>query len=108
MRKRAGTREPGRATPRRTVRKAALPRRGGRRAGAIVLFIVAPDQLAVYEHLKEAIAKMKHVKVIPDRRRRRRRQEEVAVPLDRRRVDRRARPHVEEQLRVLGWLQVRL
>lgn len=72
-----------------------------------MLFIVATDQLRVYQHLEQEIAKLKNVELITDRRRKPRRQREVTVAMERRRDDRRKRPDVEKQLRQLGWSLVR-
>jgi hypothetical protein len=72
-----------------------------------VLFIVATDQLRVYQHLEQEIAKLKNVELITDRRRKPRRQREVTIAMERRRDDRRRRPDVEKQLRQLGWSLVR-
>ena len=72
-----------------------------------VLFIVATDQLRVYQHLEQEIAKLKNVELITDRRRRPRRHREVTIAMERRRDDRRKRPDVEKQLRQLGWSLVR-
>lgn len=72
-----------------------------------VLFIVATDQLRVYQHLEQEIAKLKNVELITDRRRKPRRQREVTIAVERRGDDRRKRPDVEKQLRQLGWSLVR-
>lgn len=72
-----------------------------------VLFIVATDQLRVYQHLEQEIAKLKNVELITDRRRKPRRHREVTIAVERRRDDRRKRPDVEKQLRQLGWSLVR-
>jgi hypothetical protein len=72
-----------------------------------VLFIVATDQLRVYQHLEQEIAKLKNVELITDRRRKPRRQREITIAMERRREDRRKRPDVEKQLRQLGWSLVR-
>jgi hypothetical protein len=72
-----------------------------------VLFIVATDQLRVYQHLEQEIAKLKNVELITDRRRKPRRQRELTIAMERRNDDRRKRPDVEKQLRQLGWSLVR-
>ena len=72
-----------------------------------VLFIVAADQLRVYQHLEQEIAKLKNVELITDRRRKPRRHREVAIAMERRGGERRKRPDVEKQLRQLGWSLVR-
>jgi hypothetical protein len=89
--------------------RAAGPTRIAKKGGPApnVLFIVAMDQLRVYQHLEQEIAKLKNVELITDRRRKPRRQREVATPVDRRKEDRRKRPDVERQLKQLGWSLVR-
>ena len=72
-----------------------------------VLFIVAMDQLRVYHHLEQEIAKLKNVELITDRRKKPRRQKDVTVPAERRKEDRRKRPDVDRQLKQLGWSLVR-
>ena len=72
-----------------------------------VIFIVATDQLRVYQHLEQEIAKLKNVELITDRRRKPRRQREMTIPMERRGEERRKRPDVEKQLRQLGWSLVR-
>ena len=72
-----------------------------------VLFIVAMDQLRVYHHLEQEIAKLKNVELITDRRKKPRRQKDVTVPSERRKEDRRKRPDVDRQLKQLGWSLVR-
>ena len=72
-----------------------------------VLFIVAMDQLRVYHHLEQEIAKLKNVELITDRRKKPRRQKDVAVAAERRKEDRRKRPDVDRQLKQLGWSLVR-
>lgn len=89
--------------------RAAGPTRIAKKGGPApnVLFIVATDQLRVYHHLEQEIAKLKNVELITDRRRKPRRQKEVAIAVDRRKEDRRKRPDVDRQLKQLGWSLVR-
>jgi hypothetical protein len=89
--------------------RAAGPTRIAKKGGPApnVLFIVAMDQLRVYQHLEQEIAKLKNVELITDRRRKPRRQRDVATAVDRRKEDRRKRPDVERQLKQLGWSLVR-
>lgn len=109
----AGTARAGKPKKRPTPRSPASPTKARQRRprpGPIVLFIVAPDQLRVYEHLKDAISKLKlkGVELIPDRRRRQRRQRSDLVAVDQRRGDRRSRADTDEQVSSLGWSVVRL
>jgi hypothetical protein len=89
----------------RTAGPTRIARKGG--PAPNVLFIVAMDQLRVYQHLEQEIAKLKNVELITDRRRKPRRQREVGIAVERRKEDRRKRPDVERQLRQLGWSLVR-
>ena len=65
------------------------------------------DQLRVYHHLEQEIAKLKNVELITDRRKKPRRQKDVTVLPERRKEDRRKRPDVDRQLKQLGWSLVR-
>jgi hypothetical protein len=87
----------------------AGPTRIARKGGPApnVLFIVAMDQLRVYHHLEQEIAKLKNVELITDRRKKPRRQKDLAVAAERRKEDRRKRPDVDRQLKQLGWSLVR-
>ena len=89
--------------------RAAGPTRIAKKGGPApnVLFIVAVDQLRVYQHLEQEIAKLKNVELITDRRKKPRRQKDVTVPSERRKEDRRKRPDVDRQLKQLGWSLVR-
>jgi hypothetical protein len=89
----------------RTAGPTRIAKKGG--PAPNVLFIVAMDQLRVYHHLEQEIAKLKNVELITDRRRKPRRHRELSVAVDRRKDDRRKRPDVERQLRQLGWSLVR-
>jgi hypothetical protein len=87
----------------------AGPTRIARKGGPApnVLFIVGTDQLRVYHHLEQEIAKLKNVELITDRRKKPRRQKDLAVAAERRKEDRRKRPDVDRQLKQLGWSLVR-
>jgi hypothetical protein len=101
--------KPMAAKPLASKPRAAGPTRIAKKGGPApnVLFIVAMDQLRVYQHLEQEIAKLKNVELITDRRRKPRRQRETAIAVDRRKEDRRKRPDVERQLKQLGWSLVR-
>jgi hypothetical protein len=97
------------AKPMSSKPRATGPTRIAKKGGPApnVLFIVAMDQLRVYHHLEQEIAKLKNVELITDRRRKPRRQREISIAVDRRKEDRRKRPDVERQLKQLGWSLVR-
>src|SRR5678816_4022582 len=61
--------------------RAAGPTRIAKKGGPApnVLFIVAMDQLRVYHHLEQEIAKLKNVELITDRRKKPRRQKDLAL-----------------------------
>ena len=71
-----------------------------------ILFIVALNDLRLYEHVKAAFADVGQIAVIRDRRQGDRRRQTVDVPLERRRADRR-RHDVSRALQGLGWAIVR-
>ena len=78
-------------------------RRDGERQIARHLFIVARDRRKLYEYVRQAFAGNPSVEVILDRRVGERRQNRGARIPDRRRSDRRADRHVDDQLRAIGW-----
>jgi hypothetical protein len=73
------------------------------------LIIVAWSHRSLYERLARAFDKDPNVDVILDRRVGQRRQEcGVPDPHDRRGVERRGRPDIDEQIQTLGWADVPL
>jgi hypothetical protein len=73
-----------------------------------LMFVVARDQPQIYEYLARALAGTEHVEVMVDRRvRERRREARPAAPAERRRADRRRRPHEPAQFFPLGYAIVR-
>jgi hypothetical protein len=71
------------------------------------LLIVARDQLEVYRALQEAFGESQEVAVILDRRCESRRRRGLAVPADRRQMERRSSLHIEEDLRLRQYVLVR-
>lgn len=71
-----------------------------------ILFIVAWDDLQLYEHVKSSLADVHQIAVIRDRRRGDRRRDVTNVPVERRRADRRRRD-ISRALEGLGWAIVR-
>ena len=71
------------------------------------LLIVARDQVEVYRALQEAFGESQKVTVILDRRCENRRRRGLAVPGDRRRMERRTLSHIEEDLRLRQYVLVR-
>lgn len=70
-----------------------------------VLFIIAWDDLSLYQQVRAEFADMESVSVIRDRRRRDRRHQTVQVSEERRRDERRTRD-VSRVLHDLGWVLV--
>ncbi len=85
---------------------ARLTPAGGQRAQPRYLVVVARAATELYASLKRTFADSDSIEVIRDRRFRERRQRNDAVGLDRRRGDRRSRPHVEGQVRWCEWSRV--
>ena len=71
------------------------------------LLIVARDQLDLYRTLQEEFGESQKVAVILDRRCENRRRRGLAVPADRRRMERRSFSHIEEDLRQRQYVLVR-
>ena len=67
-----------------------------------VLFIVAWDEPALYQYVKTSFVSVDSVVVILDRRRSDRRRYTGAMPLERRRTERRVR-NVSPSLKAHGW-----
>ena len=63
------------------------------------LFIVSLRHPALYDHLLERFSDDPNAQVILDRRRSERRQAEISVARELRRIDRRQRPDIGEELR---------
>jgi hypothetical protein len=64
------------------------------------VYIVARDNPELYAYLRDRFAADGEVEVILDRRVGQRRQRNVSHPEDRRRGDRRSRPHVDNELQI--------
>jgi hypothetical protein len=79
---------------------------GDQRTQPRYLVVVARAATELYASLKRTFSDSDSIEVIRDRRFRERRQRNDAVGLDRRRGDRRSRPHVEEQVRWCEWPRV--
>lgn len=82
-------------------------RGGGGRRGAHHCIVVARDREALYRHFKESLAGNTTITVVLDRRRADRRTTAAARGIERRRAERRWRA-IDQQLRVLGWMIVRI
>jgi hypothetical protein len=67
------------------------------------LFIVARDRPDLYRYLTQTFADAENVQVVWDRRGDERRRDGFAAGADRRQEDRRRRPHVEVELRSVGY-----
>ena len=67
------------------------------------LFIVARDRPDLYRYLTQTFADADNVQVVWDRRAEERRRDGFAAGADRRPEDRRRRPHVETELRSVGY-----
>lgn len=67
------------------------------------LFIVARDRPDLYRYLTQTFADAENVQVVWDRRADERRRIGPAAGTDRRHADRRAHPHVEAELRAVGY-----
>src|SRR5207244_7733804 len=78
----------------------------GQRNQTRYLVVVARAATELYTSLKRTFEDSDSIEVIRDRRFRERRQRNDAVGLDRRRGDRRSRPHVEGQVRWCEWSRV--
>lgn len=74
---------------------------------ARLVFVVAPGERDLYENLVRCFAGRDDVRVLIDRRLGQRRSGTPRPDSDRRRRDRRSRPHVEDDLKTLGWTLVR-
>jgi len=71
------------------------------------LLIVARDHLELYDALQQAFGGTERVTVLLDRRCENRRRRGLAVPADRRRMERRSLPHIEDDLRQRKYVLVR-
>jgi hypothetical protein len=71
------------------------------------LLIVARDQPELYRDLQQLFADSPRAVVILDRRRADRRRHALAVPVDRRRMERRSPVHIEDDLRQRNYILVR-
>jgi len=71
------------------------------------LLIVARDHLELYRALQHAFGERPEVAVILDRRCQNRRRRGLAVPADRRRMERRSLPHIADDLRLREYVLVR-
>ena len=78
----------------------------GQRNQTRYLVVVARAATELYTSLKRTFEDSDSIEVIRDRRFSERRRRDDAVWLDRRRGDRRARPHVEGQVRWCEWSRV--
>lgn len=88
--------------PREPERKAkSVPRPG-------LLFVASREALDHYEYLKRAFADDDKVAIILDRRSGERRKTSRAPDPERRRVERRSRPLIDDRLRWQGWAMVRI
>ena len=72
----------------------------------MMLFIVARDQPDLYLSLQREFEDEPDIEVMLDRRLAERRRERLHGVPERRRSDRRARPHVDLHLRSIGWAVV--
>jgi hypothetical protein len=71
------------------------------------LLIVARDHRELYHALQQAFGEHQEVAVILDRRCENRRRRGLAVSADRRRMERRGLPHIEDDLRSRQYVLVR-
>jgi hypothetical protein len=71
------------------------------------LLIVARDQPALYRALQQTFGESQEVAVLLDRRWETRRRRSLAVPGDRRGMERRSLPHIENDLRLREYVLVR-
>jgi len=85
---------------------ARLTSAGGERTQPRYLVVVARAATELYTSLKRTFADSDSIRVIRDRRLSERRQRDDSVWLDRRRGDRRSRPHAEGQVRWCEWSRV--
>ena len=85
---------------------ARLTPAGGQRNQTGYLVVVARAATELYTSLKRTFADSDSIEVIRDRRFSERRKRDDAVGLDRRRGNRRSRPHAEGQVRWCEWSRV--
>ena len=71
------------------------------------LLIVARDQSKLCQSLKQAFRDSEGVTVLLDRRREERRRGVQTMGVDRRRIERRSLPHIEDDLRLRKYVLVR-
>jgi hypothetical protein len=71
------------------------------------LLIVARDRPELYHALQQNFGDSQEIAVLLDRRREDRRRRELAVPGDRRRMERRSTPRIEDDLRLREYVLVR-
>ncbi len=76
-------------------------------AAEVDLLIVARDQPKLFRALLQEFWGNPQLRVILDRRHADRRRQALAVPVDRRRRERRSPPHIEEDLRLYQFILVR-
>lgn len=73
-----------------------------------IVFVVRADRVDLYEALRAAFARELDVEVLVDRRSMStRRRHALGHEPDRRRFDRRLRPHVDSEIKQRGWTVVR-
>ena len=74
----------------------------------MLFFIVSRESPKQFEYLKRAFAKEESVRVILDRRVAERRVRQTpGDESERRRGDRRSRPHLDREMETLGWALIR-